>query len=302
MILDGTPANAFEVMRRETGGGFHALNDFSIPPLRRWLTSQWEVYSFTDEAPSDFVPPTYAGLGLIGGRITPNNPLTNPATVNQGFISFIDYSEARQNCNPQDTLFTMQWSAVPNAVRYWIHVYKFSIQPTPEELLASSLPSVVNDIRSSDVFVGYVDTVHVASGGYLPPATTYKLGDASRTDVKVLLHRVTPNGSTYYVRITAVDANGQLIGCTPGDYEELLGDGFYLLIRLGAVRVSPTTRPITDESCGGSTLAADSAPEVMPLGPGGLATIAPQGLIQFQRMAGRGPANGWSTLSGSATK
>jgi hypothetical protein len=248
MIFDGTPSTAYQVLRREAGGGYRRFRDFTLPPLRRWLTSQWEVYRFRDDTPSSFTPATYVGRGLIGGALTLKAPLTNPGIARGASIGEIAYLGT---CNPRDSLFTMRWSEVPGAMRYWVNVYRFSRPPAAPDLLESSLPSAVNEILPSDIFVGYVDTVHVDGGGFLPPATSYKLGDTSRQDVRILLQRGLTFGGTYFVRVAAVDSMGQLIACTRGDYGRINLEGQYALFRLGAAIVAPS-RP--------AALAADGRP------------------------------------------
>jgi hypothetical protein len=241
MIIDGTAAGEYQILRREEGGGFRPFQDFTIFPLRRWLPQQWEVYRFTDSSPSRFQPATYLGRGLVGGRVTQDVPLTNPGMPQNTPIGDIAYTGL---CNPSDSLFRMTWSAVPGALRYWIHVYRFSQPPSAEGLLASSLPGPVVDILPGDVLVAYVDTTHDAGGGVVPPATDYKLGDHARSDVAILAERGMTYGE-YLVRITAVDSLGRILAYTRGDYNLLPGEsGTYLLFKRGAAVVT-SSRPET---------------------------------------------------------
>ena len=61
VVLDGTPASGYQMLRREANGGLLPLKDFVLTPVVRWLESQWELYSFIDASPGGYNPPTYQG-------------------------------------------------------------------------------------------------------------------------------------------------------------------------------------------------------------------------------------------------
>ena len=50
VILDGTPASGYQVLRRESNGGYAQLKDYVLNPVARFLDSQWELYAFSDAA------------------------------------------------------------------------------------------------------------------------------------------------------------------------------------------------------------------------------------------------------------
>ena len=235
MIFDRTPTTAYELLRREPGGGYRDFNDFTVRPFRRWLSSQWELYTFRDPAPSGFDPPTYQGRGVVLGAVTRTSPLTNPGEVASDSIADIQYNGF---CNPCDSAFTLRWSSVPRATGYWLHIYQFSGQVSGQTMLESGAPAPINDVESLDLFLGFVRDTLESGGPSLPPATTYKLGSIRR-DVEVVIQRRMPYGGVYFVRVSAVDSLGQMIAMTRGDYGSIPEQGSYTLFRRGAAIVAP---------------------------------------------------------------
>lgn len=225
MVLDGTEAAGYQLLRRAQNGGYERLRDFTLQPSRKWLSSQWEVYESYDYAPSGFWPPTYVGRGLLGGVATTRSPLTNTAKAEMPMadLQLIDYAGNRA---PVDSLFTMEWTTVTGAAGYWIHVYQFSSAATDEEKLLSGSPSPIWNGLVNDFLVAWVPA----------GTTTYRFGDPG---AEILLKRAPLRGQVYLVRITAVDANGQLVGAMLGDIAYRQGDGFYEYYPLGAFAVTP---------------------------------------------------------------
>lgn len=222
MILDGTAASAYQVLRREPNGGYAQLEDYTLAPVSRFFDSHWELYAFTDDQPSGFDPPSYLGRGVVSGVVTPLSPLTNVGLVAGSTIGNIAYTG---NAIPPDSNITMSWTSVPQAAGYWIQIYQF-MGGTREKLLsAQPAPFVYSDVRN--YFVGYVPA----------PATTYTLNQPGAT---VLFQRGLLLKSEYLVRISAVNAQGEFIAYTYGDYSYLRSTGQYLRYRLGAVIVTPT--------------------------------------------------------------
>ena len=225
MVLDGTKASGYQLLRRAQNGGYEKLRDFTVQSSRKWLASQWEVYESFDYAPSGFWPPTYVGRGLVGGVATMQSPLTNTAESEMPMadLQVIDYAGNRA---PVDSLFTMEWTPVTGAAGYWIHVYQFSSAATDEEKLLSGSPSPIWNGLVNDFLVAFVPA----------GTTTYRYGDPG---AEILLKRAPLRGQSYLVRIAAVDANGQLVGATLGDIGFRQGDGFYDFYPVGAFTVNP---------------------------------------------------------------
>jgi hypothetical protein len=223
MLLDGSLASGFEMFRRASNGGYEPMRDFVVNAPRKWLDSHWELYTITDASPSGFSPPTYLGRGLLSGTITSRSPLTNPATVTASVDTVLKYFGNRV---PTDSLFTMAWSAVTGAAGYWIHVYQLRSDISKDELVQSGTPSPVWNGKVRDYLVAYVDA----------PTTTYKYGAPGAL---VLTKKAPLRGQVYFVRITAVDGNGQIVGYMAGDNGFIQGDKIWTVFPLGASAVNP---------------------------------------------------------------
>ena len=219
LILDGTPASGYQVLRRESGGGYAQLKDYVLNPVVRFLDSQWEAYTFDDAQPSDFSPPSYVGRGLVSGVVTPTSPLTNVSELVSPDIAAIQYTG---EAFPRDSNITMSWQAVPGAAGYWIQVYQYKGGSEAELLAAAPAPFLPLSVR--DYFVGYVAA----------PATEYKLGEPGAL---VLTRRTLLNSVEYLVRISAVNDQGELIGFSYGDWQYIRAVGTYRRYRLGAFKV-----------------------------------------------------------------
>lgn len=223
-LFDGTPASAFELLRRESNGGYFSVNDFLLPPARKWIDGQREVYVASDASPSGFSPATYLMRGLVGGEITPESPLTNAAVATGVPLAPVTYTGGTA---PSDSLFTISWGAVTGAAGYWVHVYQF-LEANRDEQVLSGVPAPAYVEKERDFFLGYVPA----------PTTSYKLG-TTPPDVDIYTRRLTLRGQVYLVRITAVDATGAMIAMTPGDYGLIPGENLeYTLFPLGAEAIN----------------------------------------------------------------
>ena len=210
IILDGTIANSFEVLRREPNGGLLQFLDFPLVPRERWLDGHGDIYQFTDEAaPGASVE--YVARGLVGGVSTPQSPLSNTAMFSQPLIGAIPLRF------PTDT--TVIWDAVPGAQTYIAHIFQFS-QSTPMERVLASAPIPVYVGQSRDFFLG-IST---------QPDT---VGRSQRFRGTVLTNKDMTPGQ-YLCRITALDAAGNLIASSVGDSAVVQGDGFYEVYATGA--------------------------------------------------------------------
>lgn len=213
-IMDGTPATAYQVLRRERNGGFSQLSDYLLNPSQRFLDSQWEMYVFQDAHPSGYSPATYVGRGVVAGQVTTSSPLTNlaeqvePATVQP----LIYTGEAF----PADSNISMSWRAVDDAVGYWIQIYDF--KGTTEERLLSAQPAPFVTSKIRNMFVGYV------AG---QASTSYHIGDPGAL---VLVQHPLLKGVQYSVRISAVNAQGRMIAFTYGPSARL-SDNYPGIIR-----------------------------------------------------------------------
>jgi len=244
LVVDSTAATAYQVFRREANSSVRNLADHVFTPNRKWLDTHWEAYQFTDPAPSGYMPPTYIGRGLVGGVVTANSPLTNFSSVTPGPITTMFWRFRSGDCpdctpqvdiealqtfprdsiyQPKDSLFAVRWTEVAGAAGYWIQVF----QPIGNSLqrLRSGQASPIFLDASRDFFIGYVPA----------PADSYKIGAPGAT---VLTRKLLLNNIEYQVRVSAVDAQGKLIGFLYGDTTTAFRtDGRLGRIALGGMRV-----------------------------------------------------------------
>jgi hypothetical protein len=214
LVLDHTKADAYEILRREPGGGMLPMFDFSVLPKRRWLDRQWEAYRFEDRSPTGYQPPTYRGRGIVSGVITPLSPLTNFASQQAPSVVSIPLIYTT------DT--TLRWNPVPGASYYIAHIFNLR-QPTPNEQILSAQPAPIYLGLARDHFIG----ISKLPGelGFSPVRNILKLGAGYAP--LVLTKRDSLPEPTYELRVTAVDSLGQLIGFSFGDSSVVVGVGLY---------------------------------------------------------------------------
>ena len=224
-IFDRTAATDFEIFRREPNGGVRSFLDHSAKRTERWIQSHWEVYRFFDPLPSSSTP-SYIGRGAVLGTVTPESPLTNFAQAGSRTVAFMTLSPSLL---PDNRGFRFSWTAVPGAVGYWFHAYTFrSDLSSGQEFILSGIPAPIYDGKSSDAYVGYMTT------------TTAEFDTTGSDDGEQLFFQQRPN-PVFLVRVTAVDAQGQMIGQTPGDASVMpsfQGEGTYGLFFLGRTQIS----------------------------------------------------------------
>ena len=210
LIADSTVASNYQMLRRESSGGFRISTDFIINPTRRWLDTQWEAYTYDDPNPASFQPPTYLGRGLLANEVKASSPLTNAGVLGASFVDtlrfdyggLIDLNDLPDSTfAPPDSIFGLHWAQVPGAVGYWIQIFQF--YGTAHEQVLSSLPSPMYLGKSRDFFVGFVPA----------PADSYRLGTPGAT---VLTRRTILNHQDYFARISAVNADGLLLAHSYG--------------------------------------------------------------------------------------
>jgi hypothetical protein len=244
MLLDGGLGSGFDYFRRSPNGAYAPMRDYVVGLPHKWLESHWELYELTDTRPSGYTPATYQARGRIEGVATTSSPLSNEARVTGPTLNTMVYTGEAFPAR-SDTNFTMSWAPVTGAVGYWMHVMQFRSTATTDELIQSATPAPVWNGRVKDQFVGYIAA----------PATSYKLGTPG---AMVLTYSPPLSGQNYLVRITAVDAQGQVIafigtnldnirvdaeghilGATGGGFGTVQGDGFWRVFPLGAAVVNP---------------------------------------------------------------
>lgn len=231
LIIDQTKADAFQMFRREVGGGIRQFANYTAPRTVQWLGSQFEAYHFVDPSPSGYRPSTYVCRGVVGGVVNASSPLTNVATyfglpltnihVKAVWWKNADATKGPVFKDPPDISgsqidpnrniipkIKVNWDRVPGAARYLLQVYEFrgDLRSNDERVL-SGTPAPIYDGQATHAFVGYV-----------PADVNFMfIGDSSRTDITTFAIKPFALGTAYFVRIAALDATGHLIGVSLGD-------------------------------------------------------------------------------------
>jgi hypothetical protein len=207
LIADHTSASAFQLLRRDPNGGYRPPWDFLLTPQLKFVDLDWELYGFQDTHPSGFSPPTYVARGVVSNVITPNSPLTNTAQLVPDTVSEISVAS--------DSLRTISWSSVANAAGYYVQLYTFT----------GGLPGNIPGAAPAPLEVATVRNTFIA---WVPVAG----GEVDLTS------RVIVPAQFYFVRVSAVDASGELVGFSTGDSAIVQGSTTYQLFARGA-RVFP---------------------------------------------------------------
>ena len=207
LLLDGTPANSYELYRRDGGGKFQRTGDYPLQSVAKFVNVGYEAFFSTDPTPGTFAPPTYLGRGLVDGVASHASPLSNEGRLPLLDVQPITYNGEHE---PFDSLFVVSWVGVTGATGYWIHIYEKPI--ASGERLLSSLPAPIAYVTAGDLFLGF------RAGNNPGGSVQFRLGD---TGLLTLKSRPPLLGHDYLVRVTAVDADGQVIAQTPGDLDSL---------------------------------------------------------------------------------
>ncbi len=207
LLLDGTPANSYELYRRDGGGKFQRTGDYALQSVTKFVNVGYEMYFSTDPTPSTYAPPTYLARGLVDGVASHASPLSNEGRLPLPDVQPITYNGEHETF---DSLFVVSWIGVPGATGYWVHIYEKPI-PGGERLL-SSLPSPIAYVTAGDLFLGF------RAGNNPGGSVRFRLGD---TGMFALKSKPPLLGHDYLVRVTGVDADGQVIAQTPGDLDSL---------------------------------------------------------------------------------
>lgn len=213
ILIDGTSASAYQILRREASGGLLPLGDQALQPLRKWLDSGNELYAFDDPSPSGFTPATYVGRGLVAGAVASRSPVSNTAPVAAAGIADITYIDEIPSVsrfdgrNPNDSLFVISWQPVTGAAGYWVQIYEYlpSTNTLQRRLLGAPAPLAVNGVR--DLFLAWCP----------PGVTSLRLGQPGGHSVLTFRATAFRFGAEYNVRVSAVDDEGRLIAMTLGD-------------------------------------------------------------------------------------
>jgi hypothetical protein len=223
MIFDGTAASRYQILRRESNGGYAPLYDYSVNPSQRFAQSGWKLFTWQDGRPSGFDPPTYLGRGVVSGVVTPTTPLTNTSSGQAVDVQDISLTT--------DSLVTITLKApVAGAVGYVLQVYA-----VPNSYVSAAIHNAAPAPYSTQDHRDYlVQWLPVSEGGTI---------DYAR--VKTLSRIPYIPGAPYRMRMSAVDAQGRLVGFSYGD--TLLADGpdegYYRKFQAGAFFADAAINP-----------------------------------------------------------
>ena len=207
LLFDGTLSNQFEMYRRDSGGKFERTADFDLDSHFKYVSAGVETYFTTDPAPGSFTPPSYMARGLLNGVATHVSPLSNESLMLQTDLPQILYNG---ELNPLDSLFTLSWVAVNGAAGYWIHAYEKPI--AAGQRMQCAIPAPLSYLTAGDLLVGFYPGNNPGSSIH------YRLGSPG---LLTLVYNAPLLGHDYFIRVTAVDATGQVIAQTPGDLDSL---------------------------------------------------------------------------------
>ena len=208
LLLDGTVANTFELYRRDGGGKFERTADYALKSMFKFVNAGYEYFFSTDPTPGSFAPPSYLARGLVNGVASHQSPLSNEARYTVTDVLPITYNGDLQ---PLDSLFTVSWVAVPGAVGYWVHIYE---KPTPGgQRVESALPAPFAYTTAADEFIGY------RPGNNPGGSVQFKLGDTA--GLLTLWYVPALLGHDYFVRVSGVNADGEVMAQTPGNLDSL---------------------------------------------------------------------------------
>jgi hypothetical protein len=234
MVFDYTNANGFEAFRRDNGS-FLPFQDFTIAPSEKFYPGHTDVFRFSDVPPGAITTQAYLARGVIADAGPAGAPKTNVGQVTRASVAGDLHYTAPTGIPPDfrpmsDSLLAMSWDPVPGAAWYFIHVYQF-ISQGGEDIVLSATPAPI-----------YVSVVHDYWVGILPATVTaYKIGDPLPAGGRIFDSQPMLNGQVFQVRVSAVDANGQLISYTgtSGSFAIFRGASTYRKFPLGSVLVEP---------------------------------------------------------------
>jgi hypothetical protein len=223
MIFDGTAASTYQVLRRESNGGYAPLFDYVLNPLERFAQSGWKLFTWLDKHPSGFDPPSYLGRGIVSGVITTSAPLTNVSLVHGGDVQDITLSAA-------DSLQgSIHYTPVPDAVAYVVQIYLVPGHLS-DAYIHNAAPAPFATQDHLDYYVAWC------------PAT---LGIIDNSRVKILNQRTLIPSTEYAMRMAAVDEQGRLVGFSYGEVVKVSGPevGYYRMVQRGSFQQKTAARP-----------------------------------------------------------
>lgn len=263
MILDYTSASRFDVFR-DAGAGFRLLKDFQVDAQRRYLLSQSDLFGFTDPHPGALALQRYVGRGVVEGVTTQRSPKTNIGRITAGAVAGDLRYTAPTGIPPDfrpapDSLLAMAWDAYPGAAGYWVHVYQFTTQGG-DQIIRSGIPAPFYFGVTRDYFLAY----------FPAGVTSYQLAQPVPAGARIITEKPLINSQIYNVRVSAVNADGELIAYTgtSGTITVFRQETTYRAFPLGAVQVNTKSAAPPPVSPARATAIAGDARGVWHYPPG----------------------------------
>ena len=195
-VLDVSSANQVEVFRTTPDGNAQGLFDYFLPPTWRFIGQDLDAYDFEDFSPGS--APEYVGRGAHNGVSTESSPLSNLTRVTGAISEDLDFLPAPKS-PANDSTIDVQFSEDPRAEFYVVEVAdgnslagtgsSFALERRLRGIPSALQPGVL-PLRSELIAL-------MPKGSGL---TGFSLAPASHIWPQM-----------FYIRVTAYDADGQMV-------------------------------------------------------------------------------------------
>jgi hypothetical protein len=247
LIFDDSPAERYQMFRREGAAGFRPLKDFllrRVHPVLDSAVSRVDLLEFTDRAPFPAGLRAYIGRGVIGDVVTADAPLTNLARTSRDTVTrhvrFLGFTLGRLNADTTATEgISITWQTVPGAIGYWVQIFQLGTQ-TGEDIIRAGAPTPLFSGNSRDFTVAWVPDSAGAA------VQRFDIQNPA-PGVRVLMAKRLIFGLEYIVRISAINSEGDLIACSgfserPFDWRVFQIENEFEIFTLGGTLIQ-LTRP-----------------------------------------------------------
>jgi len=207
--LDFSQSNQLQAFRVGADGNVAELFDFFLPPALRFIGRDMDLYEFEDLAPA--ATPTYTGRGAINGVVTATSPVSNVIKVTSPISDNLDFTPAPKGAGG-DSVLNVQFTEDPRAAFYVLEIN------SANDILGNG-SSYSNERRLRAIPAPLQPgTRPLQSFILLMPAGTGLTG--FNTTISSHLWPL-----AFYVRVTAFDANGQMVNRVNDYFNSTSRDG-----------------------------------------------------------------------------
>jgi len=117
--LDMSQSNQLQAFRIGSDGNATELFDFLLPPSLRFIGRNMDLYEFEDLSPG--TTPSYTGRGVYNGVVTPTSPVSNVIKVTGPITDNLDFTPAPKGA-ANDSVLDVQFSEDPRASFYILEI------------------------------------------------------------------------------------------------------------------------------------------------------------------------------------